>query len=40
MNTLGANAEAVLDTFLAKGGLTQDQIKQVTLVPLPPLNTV
>jgi ABC-type nitrate/sulfonate/bicarbonate transport system substrate-binding protein len=38
VNTLGANAEAVLDTFLAKGGLTQEQIKQVTLVPLPGIN--
>ncbi|WP_188781940.1 ABC transporter substrate-binding protein [Nocardioides phosphati] len=39
VNTLGANAEAVLDTWFAKGGLSKDQIKQVTLVPLPPLNT-
>ncbi|TCJ22699.1 ABC transporter substrate-binding protein [Nocardioides jejuensis] len=39
VNTLGANAEAVLDTWFAKGGLTQAQIKKVTLVPLPPLNT-
>ena len=38
VNTLGANAEAVLDTFLAKGGLTQEQIKKVTLVPLPGIN--
>jgi len=38
VNTLGANAEAVLDTYLAKGGLTQDQIKKVTLVPLPGIN--
>ena len=40
VNTLGANAEAVLDTWFAQGGLTQDQIDQVTLVPLPPLNTL
>jgi ABC-type nitrate/sulfonate/bicarbonate transport system substrate-binding protein len=40
VNTLGANAEAVIDTWLQKSGLSQDQIKQVTLVPLPPLNTV
>lgn len=40
VNTLGANAEAVLDTWFAKGGLTQDEIEQVTLVPLPPLNTI
>jgi ABC-type nitrate/sulfonate/bicarbonate transport system substrate-binding protein len=40
VNTLGANAEAVLDTWFEKGGLTKAQIKKVTLVPLPPLNTV
>jgi ABC-type nitrate/sulfonate/bicarbonate transport system substrate-binding protein len=40
VNTLGANAEAVIDTWLHKSGLSDDQIKQVTLVPLPPLNTV
>jgi len=39
VNTLGANAEAVLDTWFAKGGLTREDIKKVTLVPLPPLNT-
>lgn len=39
VNTLGANAEAVLDTWFAKGGLSRDEIKKVTLVPLPPLNT-
>jgi ABC-type nitrate/sulfonate/bicarbonate transport system substrate-binding protein len=40
VNTLGANAEAVIDTWLKKSGLSSDQIKQVTLVPLPPLNTI
>jgi ABC-type nitrate/sulfonate/bicarbonate transport system substrate-binding protein len=40
VNTLGANAEAVIDTWLKKSGLAEDEIKQVTLVPLPPLNTV
>lgn len=40
VNTLGANAEAVLDTWFTKSGLTSDQIKQVTLVALPPLNTL
>ena len=40
VNTLGANAEAVLDTWFTKSGLTADQIKQVTLVALPPLNTL
>jgi ABC-type nitrate/sulfonate/bicarbonate transport system substrate-binding protein len=38
VNTLGANAEAVLDTYLTKGGLSQDEIKKVTLVPLPGIN--
>jgi ABC-type nitrate/sulfonate/bicarbonate transport system substrate-binding protein len=38
VNTLGANAEAVLDVWLQKSGLDEDQIKEVTLVPLPPLN--
>jgi ABC-type nitrate/sulfonate/bicarbonate transport system substrate-binding protein len=40
VNTLGANAEAVIDTWLKKSGLSDDEIKKVTLVPLPPLNTV
>ncbi len=40
VNTLGANAEAVIDTWLKKSGLSDDEIKEVTLVPLPPLNTV
>jgi len=40
VNTLGANAEAVIDTWLEKSGLSADEIKQVTLVPLPPLNTI
>jgi ABC-type nitrate/sulfonate/bicarbonate transport system substrate-binding protein len=40
VNTLGANAEAVLDTWFDQQGLTPDEIKQVTLVPLPPLNTI
>lgn len=38
VNTLGANAEAVLDTYLTKGGLTKAEIKKVTLVPLPGIN--
>ncbi|MDX6357310.1 MAG: hypothetical protein QOH37_364 [Nocardioidaceae bacterium] len=38
VNTLGAQLEAVLDTWFAKSGLTPDQIKQVTLVPLPSIN--
>ena len=40
VNTLGANAEAVIDTWLQKSGLSQDEIKKVTLVPLAPLATV
>jgi ABC-type nitrate/sulfonate/bicarbonate transport system substrate-binding protein len=35
LNTLGANSEAVLDTYLAGEGLTQAEIEKVTLVPLP-----
>ena len=38
VNTLGANAEAVIDTYLEKGGLSQDEIDEVTLVPLPSIN--
>src|SRR3954470_5576260 len=40
VNTLGANAEAIIDTWLEKSGLSEDEVKQVALVPLPPLNTV
>lgn len=39
VNTLGANAEAVLDTWFAREGLSQEQIDEVTLVPLPGINT-
>lgn len=39
MNTLGAHAEAVLRTWLARGGLTADEIGRVELVALPPVNT-
>ncbi|MBQ1022762.1 ABC transporter substrate-binding protein [Micromonospora sp. C95] len=39
MNTLGAHAEAVLKTWLARGGLTPAEIKQVELVALPPVST-
>ncbi|GGD08803.1 ABC transporter substrate-binding protein [Nocardioides daphniae] len=35
LNTLGANWEAVLDTYLAQEGLTPAEIEKVTLVPLP-----
>lgn len=39
VNTLGANSEAFVDTYLDAEGLTADEIDKVTLVPLPPLNT-
>ncbi|MFT3877359.1 MAG: ABC transporter substrate-binding protein [Propioniciclava sp.] len=39
VNTLGANSEAVLDTWFAQQGLTPAEQDQITLVPLPPLNT-
>jgi ABC-type nitrate/sulfonate/bicarbonate transport system substrate-binding protein len=39
MNTLGAHAEAILKTYLKRGGLSDDEVKQVELVALPPVNT-
>jgi ABC-type nitrate/sulfonate/bicarbonate transport system substrate-binding protein len=39
VNTLGANNEAVLDTWFDQEGLTDQEQDQITLVPLPPLNT-
>jgi ABC-type nitrate/sulfonate/bicarbonate transport system substrate-binding protein len=39
VNTLGAHAEAVIDTYLQQNGLTPAEIKQVQLVPLPPNDT-
>ena len=39
VNTLGANAEAVLDTWFADEGLSKEETDQITLVALPPLNT-
>ncbi|MCF8571950.1 ABC transporter substrate-binding protein [Gordonia sp. HY002] len=38
VNTLGANAEAILDTYLKQEGLSDDEIDDVTLVPLPGIN--
>jgi ABC-type nitrate/sulfonate/bicarbonate transport system substrate-binding protein len=38
VNTLGANQEAVSNIFLSKGGLSREEIKQVTYVPLPTPN--
>ncbi|KAA1423878.1 ABC transporter substrate-binding protein [Mumia zhuanghuii] len=39
VNTLGANAEAVLDTWFDQEGLSDAEQDKITLVPLPPLNT-
>jgi ABC-type nitrate/sulfonate/bicarbonate transport system substrate-binding protein len=38
VNTLGAHAEAVTKTYLAREGLTDDEIKQVELIVVPPVN--
>ena len=35
VNTLGANSEALIDTYLADEGLSAGEIEDVTLVPLP-----
>jgi ABC-type nitrate/sulfonate/bicarbonate transport system substrate-binding protein len=39
MNTLGAHHEAVLQTWLRKNGLSDQEVKQVQEVVLPPVNT-
>jgi ABC-type nitrate/sulfonate/bicarbonate transport system substrate-binding protein len=39
VNTLGANAEAIIDTYLEQEGLSQEEIDDVTLVPLPAINS-
>ena len=39
VNTLGAHAEAIVKTYLARNGLTDAEIKQVELVVVPPVNT-
>lgn len=39
VNTLGANSEAVLDTWFEQEGLTEEEQDQITLVVLPPLDT-
>jgi len=39
VNTLGAHSEAVTKTYLTRAGLTTDEIKQVELVVVPPVNT-
>ncbi|MEV6596309.1 ABC transporter substrate-binding protein [Actinoplanes sp. NPDC051346] len=38
VNTLGAHAEAVIKTYLARNGLNDAEIKQVELVVVPPVN--
>jgi ABC-type nitrate/sulfonate/bicarbonate transport system substrate-binding protein len=38
MNTIGAHQEFVLREFLTRGGLTQDEIAQVTIVVVPPVS--
>lgn len=38
VNTLGAHMEFVIKDYLRQGGLTEDQIKEVTLVTIPPTN--
>ncbi|MCW2504955.1 MAG: twin-arginine translocation pathway signal, partial [Actinomycetia bacterium] len=39
MNTLGAHHEAVLDEYLARNGVSNEGIKQVEPVVVPPVNT-
>ena len=39
MNTLGAHHEFVVREWLAREGLTPDEIKQVELIVVPPVNT-
>lgn len=39
MNTVGAHMEFVLREYLSRGGLSAEEIKQVTLVAMPPINT-
>jgi ABC-type nitrate/sulfonate/bicarbonate transport system substrate-binding protein len=38
MNTLGAHTEFALKEYLVRGGLSPEQIKQVTMLVLPPVN--
>lgn len=39
VNTLGAHAEAITKTYLSRNGLTPEEIKQVELIVVPPVNT-
>ena len=38
MNTLGAHSEFMLREWLGRGGLTDEQIKQVTMLVVPPIS--
>jgi ABC-type nitrate/sulfonate/bicarbonate transport system substrate-binding protein len=38
MNTLGAHSEFMLREYLSRGGLTREEIAQVTMVVVPPVN--
>jgi ABC-type nitrate/sulfonate/bicarbonate transport system substrate-binding protein len=38
VNTLGANSEAIFHMWLKEQGLSQDELKQVELVVIPPVN--
>ena len=40
MNTVGAHQEFVLREYLTRGGLSKDEINQVTLVVVPPVSVV
>lgn len=40
VNTLGATEQAVVDTWLQRGGLNAAQIAKVTLVPITPLDAI
>jgi ABC-type nitrate/sulfonate/bicarbonate transport system substrate-binding protein len=39
MNTLGAHSEFMLREYLYRGGLSKAEVDEVTLVPLPPVNS-
>lgn len=39
VNTLGAHSDAVINSYLKKNGLSQDEIRQVQLVVVPPNDT-
>src|SRR5262245_49998931 len=39
VNTLGAHSEFVIKEYMLRGGLTAEDVRQVTLIVLPPVNT-